>query len=76
MKNLAEEAKKIGPIEVKKLEDVRKEPYDLHPEFEWYEIDQANDEEMQEIYTLLEQNYVEDDDAMFRFAYPIEFLRW
>jgi len=73
---LSEEAKKIGPIEVKKLEDVRKEPYDLHPEFEWYEIDQANDEEMQEIYTLLEQNYVEDDDAMFRFAYPIEFLRW
>jgi glycylpeptide N-tetradecanoyltransferase len=31
---------------------------------------------MQKAYTLLEQNYVEDDDAMFRFAYPIDFLRW
>lgn len=31
---------------------------------------------MKDIYNLLESNYVEDDDAMFRFAYPIEFLRW
>src|SRR5687767_2340822 len=33
-------------------------------------------QQMQKIFTLLEQNYVEDDDAMFRFAYPIGFLRW
>lgn len=25
---------------------------------------------------LLAHNYVEDDDAMFRFAYPLPFLRW
>jgi glycylpeptide N-tetradecanoyltransferase len=31
---------------------------------------------MNKVFTLLEQNYVEDDDAMFRFAYPIAFLRW
>lgn len=31
---------------------------------------------MKEIYALLEENYVEDDDAMFRFAYPVPFLRW
>jgi len=31
---------------------------------------------MKKVYDLLEQNYVEDDDCMFRFAYPIDFLRW
>lgn len=39
-------------------------------------MDVKNENEMKELYTLLEGNYVEDDDAMFRFAYPIEFLRW
>ena len=29
-----------------------------------------------EVYDLLVQNYVEDDDAMFRFDYSVPFLRW
>ena len=29
-----------------------------------------------QIYQLLSQHYVEDDDNMFRFAYSPEFLRW
>lgn len=28
------------------------------------------------MYTLLAENYVEDDDNMFRFDYSIEFLKW
>ena len=28
------------------------------------------------MYELLTQNYVEDDDAMFRFDYSIPFIRW
>lgn len=28
------------------------------------------------MYTLLKENYVEDDDNMFRFDYSIDFLRW
>lgn len=28
------------------------------------------------MYTLLAENYVEDDDNMFRFDYSIDFLRW
>lgn len=28
------------------------------------------------MYTLLLENYVEDDDAQFRFAYSIDVLRW
>merc|ERR1719258_319054 len=35
-----------------------------------------NDAEAEEIYTLLNENYVEDDDSMFRFDYSIPFLRW
>ena len=29
-----------------------------------------------EVYTLLNENYVEDDDNMFRFDYSIAFLQW
>jgi len=28
------------------------------------------------VYDLLTQNYVEDDDAMFRFDYSVKFLQW
>lgn len=28
------------------------------------------------MYTLLTENYVEDDDNMFRFDYSKEFLEW
>ena len=31
---------------------------------------------LKEIYTLLNENYVEDDDAMFRFDYSMRFLTW
>ena len=31
---------------------------------------------MTELYTLLNENYVEDDDNMFRFDYSPEFLQW
>ena len=32
--------------------------------------------QLKELYTLLNENYVEDDDNMFRFDYSPEFLRW
>jgi glycylpeptide N-tetradecanoyltransferase len=34
------------------------------------------DAQCEEVYTLLSENYVEDDDAMFRFRYSKEFLHW
>lgn len=33
-------------------------------------------EQLKELYELLSANYVEDDDASFRFKYSAEFLRW
>jgi glycylpeptide N-tetradecanoyltransferase len=35
-----------------------------------------DDEECKEVYDLLTQNYVEDDDNMFRFDYSVKFLQW
>lgn len=32
--------------------------------------------QVSELYALLNENYVEDDDNMFRFDYSIAFLRW
>ena len=45
-------------------------------EYFWDNLDLNDDAVIQEMYDLLVQNYVEDDDAMFRFDYSREFLRW
>jgi len=73
----SEYSKDGGPIdEIKKPEEVRDEPYALPDQFEWCEVDVDDDVQAQEVYVLLRDNYVEDDDSMFRFDYSIAFLRW
>ncbi|KAL1921853.1 uncharacterized protein VTP21DRAFT_10495 [Calcarisporiella thermophila] len=73
----AEERDAMGPIEPDVPHDqIRKDPYPLPASFEWCEIDINNDNEIQELYELLTNNYVEDDDAMFRFDYSAAFLKW
>jgi len=67
---------KEGPIENKEVKEVRKEPLPLPEGFEWTEIKLDNDKEMEEVFELLKENYVEDTDSMFRFKYSIQFLRW
>jgi glycylpeptide N-tetradecanoyltransferase len=64
------------PIEVKGLEDVRKEPLNLPAGYNWANLNLADDKEAEELYVLLTKNYVEDDDAMFRFDYSVPFVRW
>jgi len=44
--------------------------------FEWTTCDMTDEATVDEVYTLLTQNYVEDDDAMFRFDYSKPFLAW
>ncbi|KAG8504989.1 Glycylpeptide N-tetradecanoyltransferase 2, partial [Galemys pyrenaicus] len=51
-------------------DNVRQEPYSLPQGFMWDTLDLGNAE------TLLNENYVEDDDNMFRFDYSPEFLLW
>ncbi len=67
----------VGPLDdAKTVADVRAEPYALPGGFEWCTLDVADDAQLKEAYTLLTENYVEDDDGMFRFDYSPEFLRW
>ncbi|KIR32095.1 glycylpeptide N-tetradecanoyltransferase [Cryptococcus deuterogattii MMRL2647] len=66
-----------GPIDDPKTPaDVRQEPGVLPAGFEWSTIDIHDEEQSKEVYVLLCENYVEDDDAMFRFNYSREFLLW
>jgi len=59
-----------------KPEDVPKEPVPLPKGYSWATVDITDDTQLQEMFKLLEDNYVEDDDNMFRFDYAVEFLRW
>ena len=66
-----------GPIVPNKSkEEIRAEPYNMPPGFEWSTVDVMDPDQRQELYTLLANNYVEDDDALFRFDYSKEFLEW
>eukprot|EP00771_Trimastix_marina_P000702 gnl/Trimastix_PCT/1726.p2 GENE.gnl/Trimastix_PCT/1726~~gnl/Trimastix_PCT/1726.p2 ORF type:complete len:491 (-),score=166.66 gnl/Trimastix_PCT/1726:1199-2632(-) len=55
---------------------IPREPLPLPPGYEWFEVDVTSDVEMEAVYNLLSENYVEDNDSMFRFNYSIPFLRW
>ena len=67
----------MGPIDASTdVGAVRAEPYRLPDTFEWCTCDVSDEGEVAELHTLLTEHYVEDDDGMFRFNYPTEFLRW
>uniref|UniRef100_A0A1I7WPB0 glycylpeptide N-tetradecanoyltransferase n=1 Tax=Heterorhabditis bacteriophora TaxID=37862 RepID=A0A1I7WPB0_HETBA len=64
---------------------IRQESYSLPDSFIWSDINVDDDAQLQvcyfflcqsELYTLLTENYVEDDDNMFRFDYSAAFLKW
>ncbi|KZP12580.1 N-myristoyl transferase [Athelia psychrophila] len=57
-------------------EQVRQDAYPLPKEFEWCVMDLDESKQIKEVYDLLSLNYVEDDDASFRFQYSAEFLNW
>lgn len=66
-----------GPINPNKpASEIRQEPYNMPAGFVWSNVDVQNQEERLELYNLLANNYVEDDDALFRFDYSQEFLLW
>ena len=59
-----------------KVEDLRKEPFDLPEGFEWKDVDMTLQSDIDRLYEFLKTNYVEDDDHMFRFDYSKDFLKW
>lgn len=65
------------PIDVDKTVDmIKPQPYTLPKGYVWSDVDIRDQVQAQEVYELLTQNYVEDDDNMFRFDYSIPFLQW
>lgn len=65
------------PIEeAKDISEYRAKPYALPDGFEWVALNIEDFNNLIELYTLLNENYVEDDDAMFRFDYQPKFLKW
>lgn len=65
------------PIESDKTADeIREQPYSLPGDFAWDTLDINDPAILKELYQLLNENYVEDDDNMFRFDYAPEFLKW
>lgn len=66
-----------GPIEPPTpLSEVKQEPYNLPSQYEWTTCDMNSEDTCSEVYALLMNNYVEDDENMFRFNYSKEFLGW
>lgn len=65
-----------GPIERKTVADISTSPYPLPASFEWDSLDMTDAKCVAEVYSLLYDNYVEDDDNMFRFDYSADFLKW
>ncbi|KAF7294860.1 Glycylpeptide N-tetradecanoyltransferase [Mycena indigotica] len=57
-------------------DQVRQEAYPLPNDFEWSTLDINDPKQNKEVYDLLSLNYVEDDEASFRFQYSSEFLQW
>lgn len=76
-KDVGDSSLPVGPIEKPTpLSEVKQEPYNLPELYEWTICDMDSDEVCNEVYLLLMNNYVEDDDNLFRFNYSKEFLRW
>ncbi|KAK4719139.1 hypothetical protein R3W88_017477 [Solanum pinnatisectum] len=76
-KDLGDASLPEGPIEPPTpLTEVKQEPYNLPSPYEWTTCDLGSEDMCSEVYLLLTNNYVEDDENMFRFNYSKEFLRW
>jgi glycylpeptide N-tetradecanoyltransferase len=54
------------PVSVSQPLAAGQDPYAMPKGFDWVSMDVNDPIQLQEIYTLLTENYVEDDDNMFR----------
>ena len=67
---------KSGPLKTKEQHKISENKTKLPAAFEWREIDLHNEVDIQDLYMLLYENYVEDDGGVFRFNYSKQFLQW
>ena len=73
-----DDAQAEGPILPSKIcrAAAKAEPEKLLEGFEWCLVDLDDDKELEELYDLLDNHYVEDTDGSFRFKYSKQFLSW
>uniref|UniRef100_A0A3P9I4L5 Glycylpeptide N-tetradecanoyltransferase n=1 Tax=Oryzias latipes TaxID=8090 RepID=A0A3P9I4L5_ORYLA len=64
-----------GPIEGSEA-SVRDEPYTLPQGFSWDTLDLSNPFVMKELCSLLNENYMEEDDNTIRLDFSSEYLEW
>lgn len=65
-----------GPVRPEKPA-IPTDPYKLSDEsIDWCLVDINDEKDNADLYVLLNENYVEDLDAKFRFDYPPNFLEW
>lgn len=65
-----------GPMLRQRREEVLQEPVRLPDGFGWCAFSMQTEKDVEEIYTMLTNNYVEDDEGYFRFDYSADFLKW
>lgn len=65
-----------GPIKEVDISKVSKTPASLSHNLEWCLLNLNNEKELGELYDLLSNHYVEDDEAQFRFNYSKNFFNW
>lgn len=63
-------------IETKTPGEISTTPLSLLNQFEWSEVDIFKDSDLDDLHSLLSENYVEDPNSVFRLDYSKEFLRW
>ncbi|KAG7195289.1 glycylpeptide N-tetradecanoyltransferase [Scheffersomyces spartinae] len=72
-----EKSQADGPIDsVRTPDDIPDTPLKLLSSFEWVTLDVENEDDLDQIYTLLYENYVEDVDSTLRFKYSHDFFKW
>uniref|UniRef100_A0A3B4G2S0 Glycylpeptide N-tetradecanoyltransferase n=1 Tax=Pundamilia nyererei TaxID=303518 RepID=A0A3B4G2S0_9CICH len=64
-----------GPI-VEGEASIRKEPYSLPQGFSWDTLDLSSPPVLRELCSLLNENYMEEDDNTTRFDFSLEYLQW
>uniref|UniRef100_UPI0037E88903 glycylpeptide N-tetradecanoyltransferase 1-like n=1 Tax=Semicossyphus pulcher TaxID=241346 RepID=UPI0037E88903 len=64
-----------GPIVEVEI-SVRKEPFSLPQGFSWDTLDLSSPAVLRELCTLLNENYVEEDDNTIRFDFSPDYLQW
>ena len=64
------------PVETKDVSEVMQEPYPLPQGYRWESLDLQNETDLNEVYELLKNHYVEDSEGKFRFDYSKKFIKW